>query len=416
MTEDGVTDSPPPACESAVSAVDLARRLDPDDTLGQAEQLAQVIDNPLVRLLLSLPLKRPRYLAQQTQEFRGAVAQMRGLLNDLSRAARLLNPLGWCVTATTSPPDEYARAADLVAGGDVKAAEALLVDTWNQPERLRTTTARIKTLYAADDERRVHRWRHLDQALRCHEAGLYAGSVCLVLSLLEGVVRDVTENARTPYRRGEAHLLTDEITLAGHPGGLPVLVRLLGAKQDETAATGELRRNGVLHGRELAYDTRENSTKALVALAAFVEWAQPLAAARMRAEQEERAARYAGSDGVDEDGKRLDRRGFPEVKQRLMRVLSYQYGRRRLGRPYVARLNDLDTDLATSSVLQLRLENDGDGFWAWERTTAGWVFGAAGRGGEQVGWLYSGPKPPTGPPGASPGWRNVATEPAHRDW
>lgn len=76
----------------------------------------------------------------------------------------------------------------------------------------------------------------------------------VLLSLLEGVVRDVTDNRHTPYRRGEADLLYD-VTLAGYREGLPVLDRLRGAKQDDTAATGQLRRNGVLHGRELASTT-----------------------------------------------------------------------------------------------------------------------------------------------------------------
>lgn len=71
-----------------------------------------------------------------------------------------------------------------------------------------------------------------------------------------------------------------------------------------------------------------------MALAAFVEWAQPIAAARMRAKQAELEARYAGSDEIDQDGRRLDRRGFADVKKRLMRTLTYQWGRRQHGKRY----------------------------------------------------------------------------------
>lgn len=210
--------------------------------------------------------------------------------------------------------------------------------------------------------------------------------------------------------------MTDDTTLAGYREGLPVLVRLLGAKQDATAATGELRRNGVLHGRELAFDTRANSTKVFVALAAFIEWAQPIAVTRLRAEQALREARYAGSDEVGQDGRRLDRRGFADVKGRLKRTLTYQWGRRQHGRPYAAQVRELDADLATSPGLHLLLEHDADVFWAWERTTAGWVFGAAGADGQQVGWLYSGPEAPTGPPSRGEGWKHIATDTSHKDW
>lgn len=40
---------------------------------------------------------------------------------------------------------------------------------------------------------------------------------------------------------------------------------------ETTSATGELLRHGILHGRELAYDTHVNSTKAWAALFAIID-------------------------------------------------------------------------------------------------------------------------------------------------
>lgn len=79
-------------------------------------------------------------------------------------------------------------------------------------------------------------------------------------------------------------------------------------------------------------------------------------------------------------------------------------------------MRELDDDLATSQGLHLLLDGDADVLWAWERTQAGWVFGAAGAGGAQVGWLYLGPEAPTGPPGQAEGWRHIATDASHTDW
>jgi hypothetical protein len=45
--------------------------------------------------------------------------------------------------------------------------------------------------------------------------------------------------------------------------------------------TGEgLHRHGIMHGRDLRFGTRANSTKVLTILLALVQWAEPLARAR----------------------------------------------------------------------------------------------------------------------------------------
>jgi hypothetical protein len=85
----------------------------------------------------------------------------------------------------------------------------------------------------------------------------------------------------------------------------------------KSGVTGKLSRHGILHGRELRYDTQMNSTKALVLLAAVIEWAQADAREKVERLRREREARHAGSDATDQEGRRLDRRGFNEVKAAL---------------------------------------------------------------------------------------------------
>jgi hypothetical protein len=51
-------------------------------------------------------------------------------------------------------------------------------------------------------------------------------------------------------------------------------------------------------------------------------------------ESREREQRFAGSDGVDADARRLDRREFAEVRALLHTVATYQLGRKKRGRRY----------------------------------------------------------------------------------
>jgi hypothetical protein len=345
---------------------------------------------------------------------------MRDLLGELDSTALTLGPLGWCMTSSAMT-DRYNSAARLVKEGKSDEAEAVLEESWNDGDRLRIMVgSRIKTLYDGDDPRRLHRWLALDEALKCHDAGLYRGSVCVLLTLLEGVVEDVT--ASNPdarfYRRGKADLLTDDSTLAGHPSSLPVLSRLMGEQQTETAATGLLRRNGILHGRELDYGTKRNSTKAFVALLAVIEWAQPLAQAQRDQVRAQREAHYAGSDEVDEDGRRLDRREFDPVKKLLHTVHQYQFGQwKRKGRyAHDASELGLRDELGQDPRLRIITSENGRRYQAWFVTVSGWVFGIAGRNGEYPAWLYSSDTQPKGPPERDEGWAHVVNDAAHSDW
>ena len=81
-----------------------------------------------------------------------------------------------------------------------------------------------------------------------------------------------------------------------------------------------------MHGRELGYDTRLNSTKAFAALFCLLEWAQPIARAQQELAKQQRLERYAGSDELDREGRRLDRREFDETKRALHRVATGQMG------------------------------------------------------------------------------------------
>ena len=87
----------------------------------------------------------------------------------------------------------------------------------------------------------------------------------------------------------------------------------------EAQAKGTLSRHGILHGQELAFDTYTNSAKCWSLLDVLVQWALPTG--RMRAAQVEgrRQSEFAGSQGVDELGRRLDDREFKVTRNALMK-------------------------------------------------------------------------------------------------
>jgi hypothetical protein len=132
---------------------------------------------------------------------------------------------------------------------------------------------------------------------------------------------------------------------------------------------------------------------------------------RARDEQDaaERLVRFAGVDGVDEEGRRLDRREFEETTSVLQWIATCQmgWGRRETG--YRADILDVVGDLTSRGLvgpdgIEVWVSSDAGSWYAWRRTVSGWVFaiGAAGRPPDQ--WQYDGPEPPSGPPGESPDW------------
>lgn len=133
-----------------------------------------------------------------------------------------------------------------------------------------------------------------------------------------------------------------------------------------------------------------------------------------RREQEKRDAagrliRFAGVDGVDDEGGRLDRREFEETTRALRWIGTCQmgWGRRETG--YRADILDVVGDLSSHGLpgdggITVMVSPDGGSWYAWRRTPSGWVFaiGAAGPPPDQ--WEYDGPEPPSGFPGESSDW------------
>lgn len=178
-------------------------------------------------------------------------------------------------------------------------------------------------------------------------------------------------------------------------------------------------RHGIVHGRELAYGTRANSTKAFAALLALIVWAQPIARDRKERLWREREELHTGSRGRDDKGKWLDQRGFEDAKTGLWYVRGVQSGFfKREGR-YATSRQELDpTGLVLDDVsdVELRTSAAGDEFWAWIVTPSGYVLGLASKDGEWASWYYAAEQSPAGGIDSAAEWCHEAYDDWPPDW
>jgi len=98
------------------------------------------------------------------------------------------------------------------------------------------------------------------------------------MAQMDGICCDVTNKPAKKFfglkffQQSKKDFLSDDHTMAGHPLGLSMLNSIFSEPISETTTNGILNRHGVMHGRTLNYGTKENSTKMLVALEAFLLW------------------------------------------------------------------------------------------------------------------------------------------------
>jgi hypothetical protein len=389
-------------------------RIDPDGEHRRlATGMALLTAGPSGWLMERLGIER-----DTIDNARAAPDRFAQLVNGLEAVARTLARHGW-IAFGAIPSDAYQQAAQLARNGDVEAAESLLVETWE--ERLDMALHPLLYLYEDQDRRPIGHARMvlMREALDNYRDGRYASAITLTISQIDGIVYDMTgSDAKSFFASGrKASHLTDQQTIPGHPAGLAVLGALFTKDRKHTSLEGDLRRHAIVHGRELAYGTKTNAIKTFVALSAVIEWARPTAAAETQRLQSEREQRYAGSDELDEWGRRLDRRGFDRVQRALEKIELYQHGRfSRAGYAADVRQLEMNNEFWSIPGIELQVSADGQSFRAWAPTDGGITFGVAGREGEQIGWRYQGQNPPPTDVLVGNAWRHLLKDEPHPDW
>lgn len=179
--------------------------------------------------------------------------------------------------------------------------------------------------------------------------------------------------------------LVDSKRLVSVEAGLAALQATYGEDLKQTQAAGSLSRHGIANGRELAYDTRVNSAKTWSVMDALVDWALPKARELVDQRKANRQAANAGSQAVDENGKRIDDREFFETRDILRLLNNSAMGHHRhLGRfredlvGGVYREKDFTKrGLPAEHGVQQAVRADGAEVIYWRETISGWVLGLA---------------------------------------
>ena len=344
------------------------------------------------------------------------LAEEKDLVVTVARAIEEFARHGWAASFRMPIPavKEALRAYD--SGAPWTDVEQVLHDGWSNSASLDRLSVQVGAMGAADDELWAvskGRARLIDAAWSHHTSGAFEASIPIVLAQVDGIVSDATTSNETPKGkrffssgRDQADVVDDE-TLAGISEALPVVRDWFSESNWHTDEQGRANRHGVMHGRELAYDTAVNSTKCFVLLLAVWEWANRVFQIEADRRKTIRYQSHAGSDDVDERGWRYDRRGFTETRLALKNLdlaqRSYWDRTNRYGT-----LEELRSDVVASLLYEEKgpevVVNVSDDRWsAWSRSESGWVFAIANTP-DSGPWYYDDQEPPAAPPPA-PGWR-----------
>lgn len=126
--------------------------------------------------------------------------------------------------------------------------------------------------------------------------------------------------------------------------------------------------------------------------------------------EQERLQYYAGVDGTDSEGRRLDRREFKETTDALRWLATCHMGHYRKRNRYHRNLLRLFNDdfttqgLTKPSGIVMKVSRDGQRWYAYRQTVSGWCFAIGAAGPPPNQWEYDGYKPPCGYPGKDPSW------------
>ena len=125
---------------------------------------------------------------------------------------------------------------------------------------------------------------------------------------------------------------------------------------------------------------------------------------RAAAARTERFRKYAGSDEVDEHGRRLDRREFDGTVEAFRLIAACQAGQFRMQGRYRSDLLKIIGDdftrhgLPKDAGIAIEIAENGKAWYAWRRTITGWCFAVGGTAGASDEWEYDGADPPRGFP------------------
>ena len=176
--------------------------------------------------------------------------------------------LGWIAYESMHLPT-MVGALEIASRQGIDAAEVFLADSYDGD------TLKWGILRLTGHREFRKRIRLIELARDDYLGQRYHASIPLLLSLIDGLVNDITKHVGF-FADGSNVTAFDSI--AGHESGLRVLAELMSRGRNKTNEDpiSVPYRNGILHGRELAFDNKINAAKCWAALFAIRDWAGAL--------------------------------------------------------------------------------------------------------------------------------------------
>jgi hypothetical protein len=309
---------------------------------------------------------------------------------------------------------------------DPVAVDECLTRWWNDGmAHLKNAVGPLITLAGRHEPTRdilLARNRLVMRAMKHHEDAEYEASVLILLAQIDGVVFDFTNEEFGFFYRAKDEQFVDAETVAGMELVLRRVRKAVNRDVRRATESDEFVRSGILHGRVLGFGTQTNSTKAIALLGGVINWLGPRAHAETERRQAEDEAHWAGSDEVNADGRRMDRRGFVETRDSLRWLAIRQANEHRQHAVYRGDLAAMFPGGAASimkgglpriETIRLSVADDRQSWWAWAPTESDFCFGIAGANGDVTNRYYAGVGLP-GAPDEDGRWTDDADRPA--DW
>lgn len=346
----------------------------------------------------------------------------------VAQAVAVFAPLGWAVCGNWHVGGTISALELAASGASVDEVDEAITDVWNTQNEtwLKFAAAPIRRWSNADQPFKQllsDRAALIEKAIQHHQAGAYEASIPIILAQIDGLSRDLT--GRSFFAKSNHDPYMDDQTLAGMEENLPVVRKLFSADVTPSGKYGLVSRHGVMHGRDLAYATRVNSTKTIVLAAALAEYFPRIADRHGTQQRTQHEQDVAGTTGTDDQGRLLDDRQVPELLQTAWDFdIAYMNATLLHGGVFdaraalrqAARKNGLDPEDFTQHA-------DDTGNWWTYTLPAGQVLGYAARPSTNTArphpdvWRWDAPNAPTAPPwSSSNGWHSDDEFPGLPNW
>lgn len=226
--------------------------------LSQMSELIEYFSNPNIYSNLSPEIKKAVETAQDTLKKKSYILNLPDKFNSF------FSSMGW-VAYSGMNVRVMEKTIALAEENKIQEAEEVILSYFND------NLDRFLKIFNTVPQMRP-RMRLLEKAIEDHKEGRYYSAIPLMLMMVDGFVNDITPKGF--FAKDNELTIWDSIV--GHEKGLANLATILNKGTYKTKAeTITLPyRNGILHGRELAYDNEYVSTKCIALLVYVVTWAK----------------------------------------------------------------------------------------------------------------------------------------------